>query len=101
MSKIIQLSDGTESLFPRTANGTLSSTDALDSINREGTYWCTSVGGRPQTTNANAFLIVWTYGTNILQVYIPYATSGVPAIYIRYAVGGTWRAWKQVATSAV
>lgn len=100
MSKIIQLSDGTESLFPRMANGSLTSSNAINDIKREGFYWCNNIGGKPHT-NTYGFLVAWTYGSAVLQVYIPFIASGLVYVYLRCYVNDTWSVWRQLTTSAV
>lgn len=102
MAKIILMSDSAGAVYPRTSNGALTSSDALDNINFEGTFWCNAVGGRPQTTNTYAWLIVHSYGESCYQEYIPYTLNGAPEIYVRYFVSGNgWSPWRKVSTSAV
>lgn len=102
MAKIIQLSDSSGNIFPRTANGTLTSSDSIDDIRREGTYWCNTISGRPQTSNAYAFLLVFVYGqTVVMQVYVPFTTNGFTEIYSRPYANSQWYAWRKLTTTAV
>lgn len=94
-NKVIQLSDGTNDLFPTLANTTIESGTDLNDLMDEGLYNCpnSTIAGsltNSPITNAGFPLLVFRVGTSVARIQVVYGGS---TIYSRRRTSSAWGNW--------
>lgn len=99
--KAIQLSDGTNNLYPVKYHTTLTSSDNIDNCTHTMFAWCQQVEGKPDGTGNYGHLVVESINeTNAcLQTYYEYGAYGVQKIYVRTRVNNAWQPWRMQYTA--
>lgn len=97
-NKIIQLSDGTNNLYPTTIyEETFTNTIDLDDIKRTTNAFCDQVVNSPSDTHQYGYFnsIFKSTGTNGIQIYREFynVTTNIGFIYQREFVNNQWYPW--------